>query len=147
MSGTGEEAQHVPASNGSNSQTINMEKPKNKGQRKRISRKENKEKSFTLTFLGNSVDGLINKLESLEHLIVSENPSALFFQETKMGRAGRIKTPSSKKYTWYELHITHEAEKGEKGGGLVIGVLNDLDPSWISEGDDNAEALTVEVWV
>ena len=25
--------------------------------------------------------------------------------------------------------------------------LNDLDPSWISEGDDNAEALTVEVWI
>ena len=28
-----------------------------------------------------------------------------------------------------------------------MGVLNNLNPSWISEGDDNAEALTVEVWV
>ena len=33
------------------------------------------------------------------------------------------------------------------GGGLVIGVKNTLDPSWISEGDDEAEALTVEIWV
>ena len=102
---------------------------------------------FTLKMFGNNVDGLLNKLESLEHLIVTETPSVIFLQETKMGRAGRIKTPSSKKYTFYELHRTKEAEKGERGGGLVIGVLNDLDPSWISEGDDNAEALTVEVWI
>ena len=39
------------------------------------------------------------------------------------------------------------AEKGEMGGGLAIGVLNILDPSWISEGDDEAEALTVEIWL
>ena len=30
---------------------------------------------------------------------------------------------------------------------MAIGVVNHLDPSWISEGDDMAEALTVEVWV
>ena len=29
----------------------------------------------------------------------------------------------------------------------MIGVKNTLDPSWISEGDDEAEALTVEIWV
>ena len=102
---------------------------------------------FTLKMFCNNVDGLLNKLESLEHLIVTETPSVIFLQETKMGRGGRIKTPSIKKYTFYELHRTKEAEKGEHGGGLVIGVLNDLDPSWISEGDDNAEALTVEVWI
>ena len=92
------------------------------------------------------LNGLQNKLESLEHLILSEKPSVFFFKETKMGRAGKIKTPSSNNYTWYELHRTKEAEKGDKGGGLAIGILNELDPSWISEGDDNAEALTIEIW-
>ena len=29
----------------------------------------------------------------------------------------------------------------------MIGVINHLDPSQISEGDDEAEALTVEIWV
>ena len=78
---------------------------------------------------------------------MTENPSVLFFQETKLGRSGRIKTPSSRKYTWYELHRSKEAEKGEQGGGLAIGVLNILDPSWISEGDNEAEALNVEIWI
>ena len=57
-----------------------------------------------------------------------------------MGRSGIIKTPSCKQFTFYELHRTREAEKGEKGGGLAIVVINDLNPSWISEGDDNFEA-------
>ena len=37
--------------------------------------------------------------------------------------------------------------KGEKGGGIAIGVLNALEPSWISEGNDNTEALTIEIWL
>ena len=45
------------------------------------------------------------------------------------------------------MHRTPSAEKGVKGGGLAIGVLSVLDPSWISEGDDNAEALTIEIWI
>ena len=71
----------------------------------------------------------------------------LIFQETKVGRSGRIKTPSSKEFSWYELHISKEAEKGEMGGGLAIGVLNMLDPSFVSEGDDEAEAITVEILI
>ena len=119
----------------------------NKSKRKRINRRGKTMKQFSLKILGNNVDGLCKKLEALDHLLLTENPSILFFQETKLGRSGRIKTPCSNQYTWYELHRTFKAEKGEKGGGIAIGVLNDLDPSWISEGDDDAEALTVEIWV
>ena len=61
--------------------------------------------------------------------------------------SGRIKTPCCKQFTFYELHRTREAENGDKGGGLAIGVINDLNPTWISEGDDNVEALTVDIWV
>ena len=119
----------------------------NKSKRKRIRRKEKRDKKVNLRLFGNNVDGLFQKLESLEHLILTEKPSILFFQETKLCRSGRIKTPSSKQYTWYELHRTSSAEKEVKGGGLAIGVLSVLDPSWISEGDDNAEALTIEIWI
>ena len=38
-------------------------------------------------------------------------------------------------------------KKGVNGGGIAIGVLNILDPSYLSEGNDEAEALTVEIWV
>ena len=88
----------------------------------------------------------LNKFESLES-ILKDFPSVLFIQETHLQRPGRIKNPSSNKYTWYELIRTNEALKGEKGGGIAIGVLNVLQPSWISEGDDEAEAITVEIWV
>ena len=74
-------------------------------------------------------------------------PGAIFLQETKVGRVGRIKVQSNSKYTWYEHVRSQEAMKGVNGGGLALGVLNSLDPSFISEGDDDAEALTVEIWV
>ena len=119
----------------------------NSSRRKRNRRKNNKRKIFMFKLFGNNVDGVLKKIESLENLIISESSSVLFFQEIKSGRPGKIKTPSSKQYTWYELHRTKMAEKGEMGGGLAIGVLNILDPSWISEGDDEAEALTVEIWL
>ena len=45
------------------------------------------------------------------------------------------------------MHRSIKSSKGEKGGGLAIGVLNELEPSWISEGNDEAEAVTVEIWV
>ena len=118
----------------------------NKSKRKRIRRKQIKHKKLSMTFVGNNADGLMNKLEALEN-ILSETPSAVFIQETQSKRAGRIKTPSSEKYTWYELHRTKTAKKGEKGGGIALGVLNVLEPSWVSEGNDDVEAITVEVWV
>ena len=58
-----------------------------------------------------------------------------------------MRTPSSSLYTWYELHRTEHAEKGESVGGLAIGVENALNPSWMSEGGDEAETITVEIWV
>ena len=89
----------------------------------------------------------MNKFESLESIIKSEKPGAIFLQETKVRRTGRIRIPSNKTYSWYELVRTESAEKGAGGGGIAIGVLNDLEPSWINEGDDEAEALTIEVWI
>ena len=118
----------------------------NKSKRKRIRRKVTREKKVSMKFFGNNADGLLNKMETLEHLL-KQNPSAIFLQETRLGRPNRIKTPSSGNYTFYELHRSKTAEKGEKGGGLALGVLNSLDPSWISEGDDDIEAITVEIWV
>ena len=104
-------------------------------------------KDTTLKILGNNVDGILHKLESLENIFNFENPGAIFLQETKVGRTGRIKFPSNKKYYWFELVRTVDADKGAKGGGLAIGVLNTLEPSWISEGDNDAKALTIEIWL
>ena len=45
-------------------------------------------------------------------------------------------------FTIYELN-----KKARNGGGLCIGVLNDLHPAWVAQGDDKVECLAVEVWV
>ena len=118
----------------------------NKSKRKKIRRKQNKEKQFSLKFVGNNAGSILSKLEALENIML-ENPSVIFLQETQTRRPGRIKTPSSSRYTWYELHRTKTVTKGEKGGGIALGVMNILDPSWISEGDDDAKAIKVEIWV
>ena len=77
--------------------------------------KKGKEKSnFSLKLFGNNVNGLAKKIELLEHLIVTGNPSVIFFQETKSTRSGRIKTQHSKNYTWYELHSSKSSEKEAK---------------------------------
>ena len=49
-------------------------------------------------------------------------------------------TESSKDYTIYEL-----VRKNSNGGGLCIGVKKDLKPVWVNQGDDEVEALAVEV--
>ena len=37
--------------------------------------------------------------------------------------------------------------KKSNGGGLCIGVLKDLQPCWVSQGDDEVEYMTIEVWI
>ena len=121
--------------------------PVNKSKQKRIRRRLSRKKEISLKLMGNNANSLFSKLEALEFVLFVEKPSAIFLQETRLGRPGRIKTPTSSKYIWYELHRTEAAEKGVKGGGIAIGVLNALEPSWISQGDDNTEALTIEIWL
>ena len=84
----------------------------------------------------------MSKLESFEKNLNKENPSVFCIQETKIRKANQIKTESSKDYTIYEL-----VRKNSNGGGLCIGVKKDLKPVWVNQGDDEVEALAVEVWI
>ena len=94
--------------------------------------------------MGNNVAHLESKLETFENYLKNNKPAAFMLQETKMKRVGQIKTETIKEYIVYEL--LRKKEK-TKGGGLAIGILKSLQPAFINEGDDEVEALTVEVWV
>ena len=83
----------------------------------------------------------MSKINSFENLLNKENPSIFCLQETKIKKSNQIKTDSSRRFTLYELH-----RKNSNGGGLCIGVNKDLKSVWVSQGDDDIEALTVEVW-
>ena len=118
---------------------------KNKSKEKRNRRKERKRKlskSHKLQIIGVNCAGILSKLESFEDLLINKEPSIFCLQETKVKRANQIKTESSRNFTIYEL-----LRKKCNGGGLAIGVHNDLQPVWIDQGDDDVEVLVVEVWL
>ena len=84
----------------------------------------------------------MNKLESFEDLLLNKEPTVFCLQETKVKRPNQIKTEACNKYTIYEL-----VRQKSSGGGLAIGVHNDLHPAWIDQGDDEVEVIVVEIWI
>ena len=79
-------------------------------------------------------------MESFDKILAESNCSIFFLQETKLRRQGTIKSPNSQNYVIFEL-----LRKQKCGGGLAIGVAKELNPIWISEGNDEIEFLTVQV--
>ena len=118
-----------------------MDKNKAKKNRRK-EKKQKKVKAKQLKVIGVNSAGLMCKLESFEKLLRDEQPSVFCVQETKLKKANKIKTESSKKFTIYELN-----RKNKSGGGLCIGVLKDLHPVWVAQGDDEVECLSIEIWV
>ena len=112
------------------------------GKNRRKERKVNKRKEKILKVIGVNAAGLMSKIDSFEKLLSDEQPSIFCIQETKNKKSNKIRTESSKSFTIYELN-----RKDRNGGGLCIGVLNDLHPAWVAQGDDEVECLAVEVWV
>ena len=85
-------------------------------------------------------NGLKSKLQSLENLVNNIRPSVFAIQESHMSKIGQIKFESSKNYQIYE-HVRFS----KNGGGLALGIIKELEPVWIKDGDENVEALTVRV--
>ena len=92
--------------------------------------------------VGVNANGISSKFQSLDYIISEINPSVVCIQETKVKTVGKIKSKNSNNYTIFEL-----VRKQSRGGGLAILVKPDLNPVWISEGDDVTEMLVVEVHI
>ena len=60
-----------------------------------LRRKESRSKKYNFKLMGNNANSLLSKMESLENVLSVDKPSAIFLQETRLRRAGRIKTPST----------------------------------------------------
>ena len=95
-----------------------------------------------LTFVVTNCAGLSSKWQSFNKLINDIKPAVFFGQETKLKKKQKFKVENSK-YIIFRL----EREKKTGGGGLVIGALEDINPVLVKEGDDECEALTVQVKV
>ena len=49
---------------------------------------------------------------------------------------------NAQKYQIFEL-----LRKEKCGGGIAIGAVDDLNPVWISEGDDEVEVMVIQIEV
>ena len=85
--------------------------------------------------------GLKSKLSSFKKVIHDLQPSVFFIEETKYKEAGKLKIGDE--FLIYEL--VRKSENG--GGGLALGCLKDLNPCWVSEGNDQVEALSVNIFL
>ena len=115
---------------------INTNKNNRKGRRGR--RKSKKSFVKSLRFLGVNTAGLRPKLLTFKKVIKELMPSVFFLEETKYKDTGRLKLAN---YDIFEL--VRESRDG--GGGLALGCLKELQPAWVREGDDQVEALSVEI--
>ena len=59
-----------------------------------------------------------------------------------MRKLGQIKYSSSNRYQTYEL-----LRNNKGGGGLALGIIKELKPVWVREGNDEVEAITVQISV
>ena len=109
---------------------------KKKPNRRAKKRSKNKINQNNLNIIGMNAAGISSKLNSFNNIIRQLKPAIFFIEETKLKRQGRLKL---KNYVVYELN-----RKDKNGGGIAIGILEELKPVWISEGDDNIEVLTIE---
>ena len=96
----------------------------------------------TLKVVSVNCNGVSSKLNALEFILSNVKPSIFMLQETKMRRQNGIKCPSSINYTIWEL-----IRKTGGGGGLAVGIHNDLQPAFISEGDDETEVIVCQIKV
>ena len=105
--------------------------------RQRGKRRSSKKFCKTLRFLGVNSAGLGSKMMTFKKVLNDLKPSVFMVEETKFKESGKFKIDN---YIIYEL-----TRQSKEGGGLALGVMKELNPAWVREGDDTVEALSVEI--
>ena len=84
--------------------------------------------------------GLRSKNFTFKRVAAELKPSVFFVEETNFKDEGKLKL---------ENYIIFESVRKSRdgGGGLALGCVKELKPSWVREGDENVEALSVEIFV
>ena len=93
----------------------------------------------TMTMVGINCNGLNSKWQSFNKIIHDLKPCAFFLQETKLPKMQSFKL-NTNEYVIFRL----EREKSG-GGGLALGVVEDLNPILIRMGTDETEAISVKI--
>ena len=111
-----------------------------KKEHRRGRRNNAKKFSKSLRFLGINAAGLRPKLLTFEKVLKDLKPSVFFIEETKLKDAGKIK---------FDNYLVFEKPRKNRinGGGLLIGCIEELKPVWVNEGNNDVEALSIEIFL
>ena len=105
-------------------------------------RKYNGSYSSKVSILSCNAANIRNKLLSLEKVVNDLHLSIFCIQETHQVKIGSIKFRGSENFQIYE-----KIRMNKGGGGLAIGVLKEFSPTWMRDGGNEAEALTIKFQV
>ena len=92
-----------------------------------------------MIFVGMNCAGLSSKWQSLNKLIGDISPCAFFLQEIKLKKIHVFKI-ENKEYVIFRLE-----RENTGGSGLALGALQDLKPILLKEGNDESEAISVQI--
>ena len=95
-------------------------------------------KSFKI--FGINAAGIKSKLKSFNEILNKISPQIWMLQETKLKPNERITCEAAKAFQIFYL-----SRQNSQGGGLAMGVLKSLESTLIREGDDDTEAISVQV--
>ena len=84
---------------------------------------------------GFNPDGAKSKMTTIRKLVRETKASVVTMQETKSQQIGQIKLDG---YFTYEL-----VRSNRDGGGIALSALEELQPTFVCDGGDEAEAITI----
>ena len=91
---------------------------------------------------GINAAGIKSKLKSFDEVLKKLNPKIWMVQETKLKPNEQISCASLRQYQVYYLN-----RQKSQGGGVALGVYNEIESTLINEGDDDTEVLSVKVFL
>ena len=90
-------------------------------------------------FLGVNASGMKSKMLTFRKVLKELEPSVFFIQESKYSETGQMKLGNN--FIIFEL-----VRQNRSGGGLALGCSKDLKPVLMREGNDEIEALSVNIF-
>ena len=108
--------------------------------RKRFEKRRNKIISNSLKIFAANAAGIKSKMKSFNDILLKLKPQIWMIQETKLNSNERIKGEALKDFQVFYLN-----RQESQGGGVALGVKNDIESTLIRDGNDKTEVISVQV--
>ena len=86
---------------------------------------------------------MLNKIDSLKNWLKEKSPAIFIVQETKVPALGQLKIISNQ----FQIYEQIQENNPGLGGGICIGVSNNLHSTLLREGGVDVECISVQVEV